>query len=428
MAVALQDWLNALQGVPGFTGDMNAPLEFYQGKTPNQLLQELLDPATGTLPDPKAGSLFDDMGAWSVLALPGLVGGVSGLMAGQGMAGFNPLNGLGDFGGAVSTPAWDYGPMASAGVSDVPQGIAGSVSGGEVGTGAFDMGASQGVFDSFGNPLYTSPSGAMMPPAIGPQTQAGYTGSAFASSAPGVTGTEYTLTDPSAVVNAGTAGAGFASPEALEAAAAKSGMSLMDFLKTPAGMSMAGNLLAGGLGALGSYAASQTQAKSAQDALNLQRYMYDTSRADLAPWREAGTGALNRIQQLTTPGDTSFQADPGYQWRLSQGEQAINRSMTPRQSFDSGATLKALLNYGQNQASAEYDKVLDRQFRLAGLGQSSTSQGVSLNQNFGNNAANTMMNAGNARASGYMGIANSLGQGLGNMANIYGQYRLMEGL
>ena len=46
--------------------------------------------------------------------------------------------------------------------------------------------------------------------------------------------------------------------------------------------------------------------------------------------------------------------DPSYQWRLQQGQQALERSAAGRGALSSGATLKALTNYAQGAASQEY--------------------------------------------------------------------------
>jgi hypothetical protein len=68
----------------------------------------------------------------------------------------------------------------------------------------------------------------------------------------------------------------------------------------------------------------------------------------------------------------NFQADPGYQFRQSEGQRAIEQSAAARGSQLSGATLKALAQYGQNMASQEYGQAYGRyaQDRAFGAGQS----------------------------------------------------------
>jgi len=53
-------------------------------------------------------------------------------------------------------------------------------------------------------------------------------------------------------------------------------------------------------------------------------------------------------------------ADPSYQFRLGQGEQALQQSAAGRGMLRTGATLKDILEYGQNFASQEYSNVYDR--------------------------------------------------------------------
>lgn len=64
-----------------------------------------------------------------------------------------------------------------------------------------------------------------------------------------------------------------------------------------------------GLGALGAFQqsksskdAARTQSQAGQDALALQRQVYDQSRADLAPYVQSGGGAMSTLNRLMTPG------------------------------------------------------------------------------------------------------------------------------
>jgi len=75
--------------------------------------------------------------------------------------------------------------------------------------------------------------------------------------------------------------------------------------------------------------AAKTQAQAAGQANALQQYMYYTTRADQAPWRDIGGAAINQLKAFTTPGTdlTSWlQAQPGYQANLNQGLDAVQNS------------------------------------------------------------------------------------------------------
>jgi hypothetical protein len=55
--------------------------------------------------------------------------------------------------------------------------------------------------------------------------------------------------------------------------------------------------------------------------------------------------------------------DPGYQFRLSEGLKAMDRSAAARGTLRTGATIKALSDYGANAASDEYQRAFDRRLQ-----------------------------------------------------------------
>jgi len=76
------------------------------------------------------------------------------------------------------------------------------------------------------------------------------------------------------------------------------------------------------------------------------------------------TGTRSRLGEMYDKG-FDFEADPGYQFRLREGEKAINRAASAQGGRLSGATLKALQAHGQGLASEEYDKAYGRRAGLA---------------------------------------------------------------
>jgi hypothetical protein len=52
--------------------------------------------------------------------------------------------------------------------------------------------------------------------------------------------------------------------------------------------------------------------------------------------------------------------DPGYQFRVKEGQDALERSAAAKGTLLTGGTLKDLESYAQNLASTEYDKMYDR--------------------------------------------------------------------
>lgn len=60
------------------------------------------------------------------------------------------------------------------------------------------------------------------------------------------------------------------------------------------------------------------------------------------------------------PDPSSIMKDPSYQWRLNQGEGALENSAAAKGVLNSGGTLGDILNYGQNFASNEYNNIFNR--------------------------------------------------------------------
>lgn len=136
-------------------------------------------------------------------------------------------------------------------------------------------------------------------------------------------------------------------------------------------------------------------------------------------------------------GMQDFQEDPGYAFRLSEGQKAIERSAAARGGLQSGSALKAAARFGQDMGSQEYQNAFNRYQinrsnqlnplqSLMGAGQSATNTMTAAAGQQGQNQASNIYNAGQARASGYVGSANALSgalQGIGNMASQYPLYQ-----
>lgn len=121
-----------------------------------------------------------------------------------------------------------------------------------------------------------------------------------------------------------------------------------------------------------------------------------------------------------------FQTDPGYEFRLGQGQRALESSAAARGGLLSGAAAKALTKYNQDFASNEYQNaynrftndqtnMFNRLANIAGVGQTATNQLGQASQNYANQAGNAIQYGGAARASGYINQANALGGALGSL-------------
>lgn len=283
--------------------------------------------------------------------------------------------------------------------------------------------------------------------------------------------------------------------------------------------------------------ASKAQERAAQQASDAEREMFEASRADMEPWRQAGMQGLNRLSFLLglppvqvspavapmepvpasgggvpgavgraaigapgmggfgrTGGSGAFQADitndfiagsggreqnnmllaaqsgqpapgepgggpvmmgpggapgefgmltreftgaqlqddPGYQFRLREGQAALDRSASARGGMFSGAQLKGLNRFGQEFASNEFTNAFNRNLAnrhslynmlsgISGTGQVAAQQVGSQGMQLGRDIGSNLMGAGNARASGYLGRSNALQGGVNQLASAYNQ-------
>lgn len=167
--------------------------------------------------------------------------------------------------------------------------------------------------------------------------------------------------------------------------------------------------------------AAKAQTASDQAAIAEQQRQFDLTRADLAPWREVGGQAIHGAYDMLQPG-YDYTASPGYQWRLGQGEAAIQGGAAAKGHLLSGGTLKDLATFGQGLAAQDYGDQFNRYSTLAGLGNSATQAGGQFGQNTANSISSLLQNQGQAKASGYQNQAAAINGGLGNIATLAGLF------
>jgi len=70
------------------------------------------------------------------------------------------------------------------------------------------------------------------------------------------------------------------------------------------------------------------------------------------------------VPEFTAPTMEEVTSSPGFQFRVGEGQKALERSQAAKGVLRTGGSLKDLLGYGQDMASSEYDKVFGQ--KLAG--------------------------------------------------------------
>ncbi|MGH9663952.1 MAG: hypothetical protein ACRD9L_05985, partial [Bryobacteraceae bacterium] len=147
------------------------------------------------------------------------------------------------------------------------------------------------------------------------------------------------------------------------------------------------SVASGVIGSKAAKSAAQTQADSAAAALDFQKQEFATEQANEAPWLAEGRDALatlaTQLPQLTAGFDPTkaglpaqapsfnspapfsygvndFRQDPGYQFALDQGKQAIERSAAAKGGSLSGGALKSLDQYTTGLADQQYNEAYQR--------------------------------------------------------------------
>lgn len=179
------------------------------------------------------------------------------------------------------------------------------------------------------------------------------------------------------------------------------------------------------------------------DMSTVNKYADSRLKEELAKWEEGkkqflaqnpGSQGDGRLLRDFTNED--FVKDPGYEFRLAEGEKGINRALAARGGFDSGSALKALARYNQDYGSNEFGNAYNRDAankqrifnflsneKGTGVSAASSLAGVSQNaaNNIGNIGLQTAQNVGQMQQDRNMTFANALQGGIGNL--IYGMNR-----
>ena len=183
--------------------------------------------------------------------------------------------------------------------------------------------------------------------------------------------------------------------------------------------------------------AAQTQYQGTQQGMELQKQMFDLLNAQQAPYREAGYGALTKIQDMLPyftkqPTAADVLAMPGAQFGLTQGLGAVGQGMNAlspgsnvdiaRQKFGADYLAQQLYPQYINQQTNIYNRLAS----LAGLGQAGTAATGQLGQAAGSNLAQLATGGASALAGGQIGAANAMAGGLSNIGNAAFMYGLMR--
>lgn len=185
-----------------------------------------------------------------------------------------------------------------------------------------------------------------------------------------------------------------------------------------------------------------------------QNYMQKNLYADYASGQMSGFGGVgaglspeqqaernsrlqamlpNEIQEALTPEQAQerafgmFEKTPGYQFRMDEGNKAIQRLASARGNLGAGSMYKDLMRYGQDMASQEYGNYMSQLQSMAGLAPTAAAQVSSLGSNTAAQLANVAQGAGDARSSAYLGTGQAMSNSALAQGNLASQLAMTQG-
>lgn len=193
-----------------------------------------------------------------------------------------------------------------------------------------------------------------------------------------------------------------------------------------AAIGVGGSIASAVIGARAAKKAADTQAEAARIASDTTLKMYETSRGDLAPYRDTGGAALKELSGLYGLGTDktddgmspaaleAFKRSPDYQVRMKAGMEGVNAADAGNRSLLSGAHMTRLLEKSSEIADLSFNNYIGRLWAMAGMGASAAGRSGSDAMTTGSNLANLTLNQGAAAASGTVGGANAITNGIDN--------------
>lgn len=160
------------------------------------------------------------------------------------------------------------------------------------------------------------------------------------------------------------------------------------------------------------------------------------------PLRDLSFQQLNRLaemygpegQYVKTPTMEELAVDPGFSFRMSEGEKALARMQSARGQYLGGGAIKAGVRYGQEMGSQEFQNAYNRLMNqratvtnallgIGGMAPALAGQQANIYTGTAANLANIYGGAAQGRASAYGAKYNALGQAIGQAGMGYGLYK-----
>lgn len=199
-------------------------------------------------------------------------------------------------------------------------------------------------------------------------------------------------------------------------------------IATTTALLVGGALAGAGASAYSANKAADAQKKAAAQASNIQQKQYQETRADLAPYREAGSTALSRYrdllgfngQEAAQTALRGYTESPFLPMLKQRTVDAVDSSRAARGGLFSGGTAQEIGDRTGELYLGDFNNYLSRIGGMADNGQNAAAQTGTFGANAAAGRANSAMAAGNATANGYINQANSFNNFLSQAAGAYG--------
>lgn len=197
-----------------------------------------------------------------------------------------------------------------------------------------------------------------------------------------------------------------------------------------------GSIFSGIMGAKGAKASAQAIERSTDKAIAYSRESRDLARGDLKPFRKLGEQAGRSLADIISGKsgiDELFKGSSLYQFESELGTRNLNRQLSARGAYNSGAGLESLALFDKSLVAEEGNRWWDKLFNTTQLGANAAAGSATTTTNSGNTMADTALRGGVAQAGQIANQYNaigSIGPAAGNAiqsgANTYANYSLYK--
>jgi hypothetical protein len=185
-----------------------------------------------------------------------------------------------------------------------------------------------------------------------------------------------------------------------------------------------GAVAAAGIGAAGSIIAGQSAGNAIRSSTNASIAEQQQAQAEqqklLAPYQQAGAGALNTLTQLTTPGanqEATLASLPGYQFAKTEGLTATENAATSMGLGLSGNTLRGLDTFASGLADQTWGQEVNAVQGVANMGEAAAAGQANNIGNAANNISSLTQGAGVNIANIDINTIAGISKALGGAAN-----------